>query len=98
MVILLVACVYYRLVVMSCNSPALFKLFYVMAHYYILNLSVAHILYEIENLLFTNLATLAAYKFFSKHRTFTPHFSLFSSTQFGKHCTSLLYRTEVKTV
>jgi len=39
------------------------------------------LLYEIENLLFTNLATRATYyKVLSKHKTFVEHFSLFSGT------------------
>jgi len=43
-------------------------------------------LYEIDNLLFTNLATRATYhKVLSKYKTFVAHFTLFSGTQFGKH-------------
>jgi len=49
-------------------------------------LAAAHILYEIKNLLSTNLAMRATYcKVLSKHKTFAAHFSLFSSTQFAKH-------------
>jgi len=49
-------------------------------------LTAAHILYEIENLLFTNLAKNyfsqdLRHKVLSKHKTFTAHFS---GTQFGK--------------
>jgi len=58
---------------------------------------VAHILYEIENLLFTNLAKTyfsqdLQHKVLSKHKNFAAHSSLFSGTQvcrgtqFGKHC------------
>ena len=39
-----------------------------MAHYYALNLTAAHILIKIENLLFTNLATRVTYL---KHYKFT---------------------------
>jgi len=54
-------------------------------------LAAAHILYEIENLLFTNLTPRATYyKVLSKHETFAAHFSLLSGTQFGKHCFRVL--------
>ena len=43
------------------SYTALFKLFYVVAHLSILNLTAAHILYEIENQPFVNLATRATY-------------------------------------
>jgi len=53
-------------------------------------LAAAHILYESENLLFTNLAKSyfsqdLQHKVLSKHKTFAARFSLFSGTQFGKH-------------
>jgi len=53
-------------------------------------LAATHILYESENLLFTNLAKSCfsqdlQHKVLSKHKTFAAHFSLFSGTQFGKH-------------
>jgi len=64
------------------------------------NLAAAHILYEIENLLFTNLAKTyfsqnLQYKVLSKHKTFVAHFSLFGGTpvcrgtQFEKHWSRL---------
>jgi len=34
-------------------------------------------------------------KFFSKHKTFAAHFSLFSGTQFGKHC---IYHRSVQVI
>jgi len=53
-------------------------------------LAAAHIVYEIENLLFTNFAKTyfsqdLQHKVLSKHKTFAALFSLFSGTQFGKH-------------
>ena len=88
------------------HQRLILKLLYVMAHYYILNSAAAHILYEIENLLFTNLTKTyfsqdLQHKVLSKHKSFAAHFSLFSGTppvcrvtQFGKHCSTQNYYRE----